>query len=142
MRELTKYESMFISLYSFTKHSQAFTPEFKWDLDEAYKELTAPLYAYYYTGHDMGNWQFARLDTPIEVTVAELASTKIQNFEANALIGKYYIYAIAFENPVVGLGNFARWDIIDGWTTTIEEAKKKWPSGRHGEKLNVPTGMQ
>lgn len=36
----------------------------------------------------------------------------------------YYIHALAFDDPARGTGNFGRWDVISGWTTTIEEAEK------------------
>ena len=43
------------------------------------------------------------------------------------------VHSFIFESPVIGYGNYARWDCLNGWTTTIEEAKKVYPKGKHGQ---------
>lgn len=51
-------------------------------------------------------------------------------------IDKIKFHSLIFENHIAGNPNdgvYARWDCLNGWTTTIEEAKKKWPEGLHGQ---------
>lgn len=38
------------------------------------------------------------------------------------------VHSFTFENPAAGYGNFARWDCVNGWTTTVEEAKERNPN--------------
>jgi len=41
------------------------------------------------------------------------------------------VHSLIFEAATSG--TYARWDCINGWTTTIEKAKDLWPEGLHGE---------
>ena len=41
------------------------------------------------------------------------------------------VHSLAFENPAAGFGLFGRWDSVNGWTTTIEDAANRWPTGLH-----------
>ena len=49
------------------------------------------------------------------------------------LINGMRVHSLIFESAAAGLGNYARWDCVNGWTTTLEEVRKRWPEGYHGE---------
>ncbi len=42
------------------------------------------------------------------------------------------VHSLIFESAGAGEGNYARWDCVNGWTTTIQQAKKVFPNGLHG----------
>ena len=44
------------------------------------------------------------------------------------------VHSIAFETPAAGSGNYGRWDCLNGWTTSIENARRRFPNGLHGLK--------
>ncbi len=44
------------------------------------------------------------------------------------------VHCLIFETPAAGCDNYARWDCINGWTTTMRQAKKRFPNGLHGKK--------
>lgn len=42
------------------------------------------------------------------------------------------VHSLVFETPLAGWGSYGRWDCVNGWTTTIEDARKRFPNGAHG----------
>jgi len=50
------------------------------------------------------------------------------------------VHSLIFETASCGIGSYARWDCINGWTTTIKAAKKNFPNGLHGKPNKHNTG--
>ena len=42
------------------------------------------------------------------------------------------VHSLIFETAAAGFGNYARWDSINGWTTTISQARRNFSYGLHG----------
>jgi hypothetical protein len=62
------------------------------------------------------------------------------------LIGKQQVsingvllHCLIFESAGAGHSRYGRWDSINGWTTTIAQAKHRFPNGLHGlpNKYNI-----
>uniref|UniRef100_A0A6M3JQK6 Uncharacterized protein n=1 Tax=viral metagenome TaxID=1070528 RepID=A0A6M3JQK6_9ZZZZ len=68
-------------------------------------------------------------------------SGSVTYHQLKKLVGaKYYtivngvrVHCLIFETASAGYGNYARWDCVNGWTTTISQARKNFPGGMHGE---------
>lgn len=78
-----------------------------------------------YTTHQCGDWK--------EWKWGELSEEFFQNIgEPLVLLPEVgFIHALGFETPAAGNGRFARWDSMNGWTCTLEQALKAWPKGLH-----------
>ena len=84
---------------------------------------------------------------PFEYTTNELGNFKqwvwgpIYLYQLNfkklgnpiVVINDVVFHCLIFESAAAGCNNYARWDSINGWTTTLKEAKKRWPQGLHGK---------
>ena len=82
------------------------------------------LWPTHYTNRDGGTW----ILWPKGSYVSEALLKKMQEEEDRQPIMIYgdHIYSLAFHDPMENpRGGFARWDCINGWTTTIEEAEEK-----------------
>ena len=44
------------------------------------------------------------------------------------------VHSLIFETAAAGEGCYARWDCINGWTTSLQQAKRNFPKGLHGKK--------
>lgn len=49
------------------------------------------------------------------------------------IVNKVKVHCLIFETAAAGYGAYARWDCINGWTTTISQARRAFPNGMHGE---------
>lgn len=57
-------------------------------------------------------------------------------------INTVIVHSLIFESASAGYGNYARWDCINGWTTTISQARKHFSWGCHGESNKFNRGSQ
>jgi hypothetical protein len=55
------------------------------------------------------------------------------------IINGVVVHSLIFESASAGICGdvIARWDSINGWTKTIEEAKEIWPLGLHGQRCGM-----
>lgn len=49
----------------------------------------------------------------------------------HVVIDGILVHSLAFEDPAAGFWCFGRWDCINGWTLSIDEAKRRFPNGLH-----------
>ena len=54
-----------------------------------------------------------------------------------AYVNGVEVHSLIFETASAGNGNYARWDCIHGWTTTLAEARKNFPTGLHGQNWDM-----
>lgn len=86
------------------------------------------IYPFAFTEKEGGEyipWDGSSIDTK------QLNQIRDINF---SIINGFRVHSLCFENPAAGLGNFPRWDCVNGWTTTIKKAKENFPKGLHGIK--------
>lgn len=81
---------------------------------ETLQKVATPLR---YTQIERGMWRVWE-DGPIDLSL-------LKTGERTITLNGISIHALAFENPSFGWGYFARWDSLNGWTTTIEDARQK-----------------
>jgi len=86
-----------------------------------------------YTSKEGGNFKLWLGKSVTRTQLVKLIDKKPAN-SVLVHITNFNIHSLIFETAAAGHGNYARWDCLNGWTTTIEEAKKKWPKGLHGQK--------
>jgi len=84
------------------------------------------------TTEEGGNFTFWEGESVTREQLAGVLQKRRHNFSI-VYIGGYKIHSLIFESPAIGFGNYARWDCLNGWTTTIEEAIKIYPKGKHGQ---------
>jgi len=89
----------------------------------------------YYTKIDGGTW----LPYPIGLKLCKHDLIRARTRHKDIGLTSFQhsnikIHSIALENPAAGSGAFARWDIVNGWTTTIEEAIKAFPNSPYNKK--------
>lgn len=93
------------------------------------------LYPWEFTEHEYGDF---KLWIAGPVTVELLAKAKEHTFigcggrRHIVNINGIWLHSLIFESAAAGNNNYARWDCVNGWTTTIEQAKEKFPCGLHG----------
>ena len=83
----------------------------------------------HFTSHETGEWKrykgsgFTKEDLTLatDIPISLENSAEINNgIVLTATLGetRYLIHALAFADPALGTGRFARWDRRNGWTTT------------------------
>lgn len=86
------------------------------------------LYPFEYSTQEGGMfkpWTFGPVNPKdLHLSLKSSGAIKINNIDIHSLI---------FETPAAGFNAFARWDCVNGWTTTLEEARKVWPKGNHND---------
>ena len=85
------------------------------------------LYPTWYTTREGGTWE--------EWTVGSFTKKQLKDavVVAHGILHGVVFHSLAFENPAAGWGNFARWDCLNGWTTTLKQAQKRFPNGLHNK---------
>ncbi len=95
------------------------------------------LWPWEYTSKEGGNFKWWKGNQITRKQLEDLLSkTHSAEFGAYVVINNWTVHSLIFETHTAGNPNdnvYARWDCLNGWTTTIEEAKKKWPEGLHGQ---------
>lgn len=90
------------------------------------------LWPWEYTKKEGGNFIFWEGTSVTKKQLTDLITRK-KNLFNTVRIDNYNVHSLIFERAQIGFGNYARWDCLNGWTTTIEEAKKQFPKGKHGQ---------
>lgn len=94
--------------------------------------MTVELHPWEYTWREGGNFEPWKGGS---VTRRKLLQfKKIAQRNGTVLIKEVVVHSLIFESAAAGHGNYARWDCINGWTTTIQQAKRNFPHGLHGVK--------
>lgn len=85
------------------------------------------LYPVWFVDREGGTWQEWKAGATTE---HKMKAAVVVN---HGVLNDVVFHALAFENPSAGHGNFARWDCINGWTTTLTQARKRFPNGLHNQ---------
>lgn len=76
-----------------------------------------PIYPTHYTTHDGGDWlrwNFGAIEKLPVIVERDNRTTRIVTAQYGL---KVRVHSLALDNPAKGVGNFPRWDCINGWTT-------------------------
>ena len=73
------------------------------------------------------------------VTRGQLSKLIRKIGDPDPIINGVQVHSLIFESASAGEGMYARWDCINGWTTTLRQAKKNNPLGYHGQRHKFNT---
>jgi hypothetical protein len=91
------------------------------------------IYPWEYTTKECGTfyiWRYGSVTRQLLVAARKKAGGgKLAN------INGVQIHALIFESASAGICGdvIGRWDVVNGWTTTLGQAKKRFPNGLHGK---------
>lgn len=102
------------------------------DVKLSIKRACKELYPWEYTTEEGGVF---REWTAGPITVPQLRKAKLAAKGSTVEVNGVLVHCLIFETASAGHGNYARWDCINGWTTTIATARKRWPAGHHAEPI-------
>lgn len=91
------------------------------------------LYPWEYTSKE-GGWFSPWRRGPVTFRQLRLA---VQRVNTVAVINGVYVHSLIFESAAMGHGRYARWDCVNGWTTTLAQARKCFPEGHHGKRCPI-----
>ncbi len=89
------------------------------------------LWPWEYISEEGGTFKSWRFGSVTEVLLNQALSKENNGIVS---INGIKVHALIFESAAAGYGNYARWDCINGWTTTFKQAQKMFPQGLHGQK--------
>ena len=79
-------------------------------------------------GFTMKQLRGARI-IPFDINKSQLPATEAYFLTVSIPNGlryiKYIIHSLAFDNPSFGWGYVARWDVVNGWTTTRYQSERR-----------------
>lgn len=88
------------------------------------------LYPAWFTRREGGDWEEWKAG-PIK-SKKQLALI-VSDTRNHTVINNVLFHSLAFENPAAGWNRFARWDCLNGWTTTLKQARERWSNGLHNQ---------